>query len=87
MHGTDSIATIRERAELIGFKFADLVKKSGIDYSTFSRLSSGARGGHVNSFRALNQALVEREIELRDYLNQLHPVAAGLTAHHSEAAE
>lgn len=76
MHETIPIDQLKRRAESIGLSASELARRAGVHHTTLGRiLQDGGRDMKVSTMAKLSTALVTAEIDMRDYLLQLHPVA------------
>lgn len=66
--------TIRERAEAIRLGNKPLAAKTGLAEHTVGRALKRPSGGNIDTYRAIENAVVTEELRLRDYLLTLHPL-------------
>lgn len=71
-----TISDIAGRARKIGYGAKDLAAAAGVAESTVHRGIQAASDSRLGTHRRLLAALIAKELELRDYLLGLHPVAA-----------
>lgn len=79
-----NIDDIGRRAKEIGYPVNELARAAGVHETTIYRSLGRDSNNSMQTMRKLMAALTAREIELRDYLLALHPLAA---AAQLEAAE
>jgi hypothetical protein len=68
----DEIAT---RGRRIGLAPKQLAERAGVNFATFYRSLKRPTATSVGNLQALSEAIVSAEIEIRDYLLGLHPIA------------
>lgn len=72
MHQLMPIDQILSRASAIGLAHSDLARQAGLAYSTLQRARDKGRC-RTETLRLLGEALIARELQVRERLNHLHP--------------
>lgn len=90
MHEMIAFDQIRPRLERLGLTPTAFARKIGVYHTTLARLMTGDTAVSYDTVLKVNKVLPEIEIELRDYLLELHPLDRTPPVQHlvgSEAAE
>lgn len=81
------IDEIAQRLSRLGLAPKVLARRAGVNFATFYRARQRPGSTSTGNLLAFNRALIEVEIELRDHLLRLHPLAENTGQRLPEAAE
>jgi predicted transcriptional regulator len=76
MHELISPNQLRTRLERVGLTPYALAARTGLHHTTIGRTIDGKVSVKIGTLGRMSTALIAHEIELRDYLNRLHPPGA-----------